>query len=58
MVFFWGGVVIFFVPNVQDLLGNVRTRFETVCANLLGGQNGHFLAKNSVFELLGPLKCP
>ena len=59
-----GGVVIllfffvFFVPNGQVLLENARSRFETICATLLGGQNGHFWPENSVFELLGPLEPP
>ena len=41
-----------FIPNGQVLLGKVRTRFKTVCANILGGQSGHFWLWNPLKEAL------
>ena len=59
---FGGGVILliffFFGSNAQVLLENACFRFEPVCANLWRGQNGHFWAKNGVFELLGALEPP
>ena len=55
---FGGGYFInfFFCPNAQVLLENACFRFEPTCANLWRGQNGHFWAKNGVFELFGALE--
>ena len=53
-----GRLFFFFCPNAQVLLENAFTRLELICTNLLRGQNGHFWAKNGVFELFGALEPP